>query len=203
MKYNCLTVLSEPVSVRKHKSVRKCVDCKCECGSIVFNVPITYLKNGRVKSCGCGISRSLKGLSRHPLYWVWNNMISRCHNHKDVAYGRYGARGITVCKEWNDFLAFYSDMICEWSKGLEIDRIDNRKGYKKSNCRWVTKRYNMCNTRKSKIWHVLGIDFPSQNIAGEYYGVSGQTIQAWCEGRNANGKFYPPKKGCHSERKYK
>ena len=38
-----------------------------------------------------------------------------------------------------------------WKKGLELDRIDNDKGYGPENCHWVTRKENTRNTRKSRI----------------------------------------------------
>lgn len=58
-----------------------------------------------------------------------------------------------------------------WSKGLEIDRIDNNKGYEPENCRWTTRVVNLYNrgctkwieyngiTRSFKEWaEILGVN---------------------------------------------
>jgi hypothetical protein len=73
---------------------------------------------------------------------IIGNMKQRCNNPKHPSYDRYGARGITVCKEW-DVRA--SAPFVKWAlangyeEGLEIDRRDNDKGYSPDNCRWVTR----------------------------------------------------------------
>lgn len=39
-------------------------------------------------------------------------MRQRCNNPKNKAYENYGGRGITICKEWDDFAVFR-----EWALG--------------------------------------------------------------------------------------
>lgn len=119
--------------------------CHCSCGTekAVF---ATALVRGLTKSCGClndetRKTASLKhGLRKHKLYSVWNDMKCRCRNKTHHAYKYYGARGITVCDEWlNDFQSFYDWSIANgYVPGLEIDRINNDKGYAPSNCRFTT-----------------------------------------------------------------
>lgn len=72
------------------------------------------------------------------MYRVWCHMINRCRNPKELGYERYGAKGITVSEEWQDFEVFYADMKESHKEGLSIDRIDNSKGYSKENCKWST-----------------------------------------------------------------
>jgi len=81
------------------------------------------------------------GMSRAPIYRVWAAMITRCSDPKYKKYKYYGGRGITVCDRWLRFENFYEDM-GERPSGLQIDRIDNDKGYSPDNCRWVTAKEN-------------------------------------------------------------
>ena len=77
-------------------------------------------------------------------------MMQRCYNPKAANYDIYGGRGITVCEEWHDVLAFEKWAINSgYKKGLSIDRIDSNGNYEPSNCRWVTHKEN-CNNRKRK-----------------------------------------------------
>ena len=73
------------------------------------------------------------------LYNIWRSMRQRCNNPKASNYGRYGGRGITVCQEWNSFIAFsdwaYMNGYCE---NLTLDRIDNMGNYEPTNCQWVS-----------------------------------------------------------------
>lgn len=93
------------------------------------------------------------GLSKHPLYSVYRNMINRCENEKTPRYKDYGGRGITVCEEWrNDFIAFYDWCMANgWRKGLQIDRKMNDGNYTPQNCRIVTATINNRNQRTNKL----------------------------------------------------
>lgn len=128
--------------------------CVCDCGNqkVVRGV---NLARHATRSCGClrnenGKKRQTIILgSRHPLYKKWVNMKSRCYNPNVHDYENYGGRGIKVCPEWlHDPNAFILWSLANgWKAGLEIDRIDNDKGYSPANCRYVTKYENRMNQR--------------------------------------------------------
>lgn len=93
----------------------------------------------------------MKNKSKSKIYYVHNTMNQRCYNQNNAQYKNYGARGISVCDEWkgsNGFEAFY-----QWSlkngykEGLSIDRIDVNGNYEPNNCRWITQKEQMNNTR--------------------------------------------------------
>ena len=77
------------------------------------------------------------GMTNTPTYSSWVCMKSRCNNPNDSSYERYGGKKIKVCKRWNNFKEFFSDM-GERPKGKTLDRINTKKGYTKLNCRWAT-----------------------------------------------------------------
>ena len=93
------------------------------------------------------------GLTKHPLYKVWQDMKTRCYNNNNVNYKNYGGRGIIVCEEWlNDPKAFYDFALSHgWSKDLTIDRIDNNGNYEPNNCHFITRAENNRNQRKTKL----------------------------------------------------
>ena len=37
------------------------------------------------------------------IYNAWINMRQRCFNQNHAEYHNYGGRGISICKEWEDF----------------------------------------------------------------------------------------------------
>ena len=120
--------------------------CKCECGTgrIVAEASLIY---GRSKSCGCwkrevDIARHyIHGQSFNRIYNIWKDMRRRCSSLKSSSYRFYGAKGISVCGEWdNSFNVFW-----RWAKEngykdtMEIDRTDNNGNYEPSNCKFLTR----------------------------------------------------------------
>lgn len=87
-------------------------------------------------------------MKKHELRSRWAKMLSRCEDPENVSYIDYGGRGIKVCREWHDFDKFYNWCIDNGIKShLFLDRINNDKDYKPSNCRFVTRKEN--NNNKS------------------------------------------------------
>lgn len=113
------------------------------------------------------------------LYWAWKSMKQRCQNPRCKAYHNYGARGISVCDEWQTFEPF-----CSWAlengyeKGLDLDRINNNDGYYPENCRWVDRQENVLNRRCTINLTVNGVTKPCtiwEKEAGIPFGVA----KAW------------------------
>lgn len=95
--------------------------------------------------------RRTHGMSRTPVYRVWEGMLKRCRSPKDISYPRYGARGIKVCKRWHDFAAFYADMGPRPSPKHSIERRSNDGDYEPSNCFWATKTEQQRNMRSNRL----------------------------------------------------
>lgn len=90
---------------------------------------------------------------RNPLYGKWVDIKSRCYNKNVKAYHRYGGRGIFMCDEWlNNPKAFIYWCINHptFSPELQIDRIDNSKGYFPENCHFVTQIENAKNRKPTE-----------------------------------------------------
>lgn len=133
--------------------------CLCECGKTV-DVPISYLKSGHTKSCGCFRKEAKKthNMSKSRLYQIHQGMLRRCYCKSSDAYKYYGGRGISVCSDWkNNFLSFYNWSIKNgYEESLTIDRIDVNGDYEPSNCRWASKAVQARNSRKNVYLEIGG-----------------------------------------------
>ncbi len=148
-KFGRLTVVKR-VNNNKYGSSRWL--CKCDCSQKVITLG-NSLTGGDTKSCGCLRIKHghTAGLKRSKTYISWYHMIQRCTNPNDRHYHDYGGRGITVCKRWRNSFENFLEDIGEAPKGLQIDRINNDKGYYKINCRWTTSKTNNRNRRNNHL----------------------------------------------------
>lgn len=91
------------------------------------------------------------------LYNIWKSMRQRCSNRNASNYKNYGARGIRVCDEWNDFAVFSAwAMSSGYNDSLTIDRIDNNGDYSPTNCRWATYTEQARNKRNTVLYEYNG-----------------------------------------------
>ena len=148
---------------------------ECICGT-EKTAYIKQVKRGAIQSCGCMRTSTLAnnatkhGMSKHPLYQTWDNMMRRCYNSKHPEYIRYGERGIVVCDEWKESPAAFFDHIGEKpTSEHSIDRINNDGNYEPGNVRWATTAEQGLNKRSTK----------TKNIIVEVGEVSDADLQNW------------------------
>ena len=132
--------------------------CRCECGNEV-TVLGSHLRNENTTSCGCyqreraAEDHTTHGMSKTRLYSTWQDMLVRAGVYKGASEKDkrlYQDRGITVCDEWLVFENFRDWALSRgYREGLQIDRIDNDKGYCPENCRWATPKENVNNRRNT------------------------------------------------------
>ncbi len=136
--------------------------CKCICGNEI-NVNLSALKSGNTKSCGClhvELTKSLNykhGESHSRLNEVWKQMKKRCKNPNAKEYKFYGAKGVSVCKEWDKSFEVFKEWMMEngYDDRAErgactIDRINPFGNYEPSNCRIVSMDIQLRNMRRNQ-----------------------------------------------------
>lgn len=107
------------------------------------------------------------------LYNRYRSMMKRCYCPNNVAYLRYGGRGIRVephLQKWTNYVDYVHTLLPEGHTiedmrrlGMSLDRIDNDGNYERGNLEWATKKSQ-----------VLNRNIPKSNTSG-YLGVS------WCK----------------------
>lgn len=162
--YFFFTIISEPYNIRLSGKTRKYVDVRCVCGK-EKRVPTRSLLDGSNKSCKCKRLIFKDRLKTNKMRNSFRSMHNRCGGDTEKHKRAYLDRGITVCEEWGSFPRFYEDMQEGWALGLELDRINNNKGYFKDNCRWVTEKEQGRNTRTTKITEQDAIDIRKSSVS--------------------------------------
>jgi hypothetical protein len=135
----------------------------CKCGGSI-EAMIGNVRTGKTLSCGCYryTSPNMKkhGFSTHPLYTVWENMLTRCYNPKVKEYIRYGGRGVKMCKEWKESPESFIKwgLANGWEKGLHLDKDIKGTGllYSPDTCLFVTPQENNNHTRRSRYFEYNG-----------------------------------------------
>ena len=130
------------------------VIAECFCGTR-FKVIQQSVTSGRTKSCGCLRHSAPHLITTRPyrdmqprLYRIWKNMRTRVNNPNIPQANCYGARGISLCAEWDDFVSFYTWALASgYNDSLSIDRIDVDGNYEPSNCKWSTHKEQSKNTQ--------------------------------------------------------
>lgn len=135
---------------------------RCDCGKEkISNIQNVTRKNQKkaIKSCGCLALESARrcivematthSMSRTKFYKHWMRLFARC---KDVRLQRW-YKDIKVCVRWGKFENFRDDMYGSYLKHVknfgekqtEIDRVDSKKDYSNSNCKWSTRTEQLKN----------------------------------------------------------
>lgn len=166
-KFGMLTVV-EFVEVRNNYAYWRCV---CDCGN-EKTVRGSNLISGQVRSCGC-LNRNnhiIHRESKSRLYVIWAGIKQRCENANRRDYQNYGGRGIKLCNEWHEYVAFRDWALANgYNDSKSIERIDNDGDYSPSNCRWDDYDAQMNNKRNSFTLSING----ETKTAAEWSRVSG------------------------------
>lgn len=134
---------------------RRMFECACDCGSKT-SVRGPDLRRGAQVSCGCHKSaltaernkkNATHGMTHTGVYNSWFAMRDRCEKPTSPSWQWYGAKGVRVCDQWQDFKTFFADM-GHRPEGCTLDRINPAGNYEPGNCRWATYKEQAANKRR-------------------------------------------------------
>jgi len=156
------TLITPYFSKSSNGSYKALVKCNCGKESEVSQANLISGKSKRCTTCGSRVSATIHGGKGTKLYSIWKGIRNRCNNKNHGDYKYYGAKGVTMCDEWDDFASFR-----DWSydngyrHGLQLDKdiicerdMISPKVYSPSTCLWVTaseNRYEAINRKKAEM----------------------------------------------------
>lgn len=145
-KFGDLTFVKEvPSHIKGHRTY----ETLCSCGNTHIATRNNLLRSISTRCVICAKAARFKTNNKYDTekykytYTSYRSMLRRCSDFKSY-------ENVSVCDGWkcNDgFLNFLSEM-GERPPNCTLDRIDNSKGYEKSNCRWATASVQNHNKRK-------------------------------------------------------
>ena len=139
---------------------------QCDCGRPEHDVDCANLRSGR--STRCAKCARPAGTRTRKRWWGYADVcpddehrmrllnrisaiVQRCHNPKSRGWRDYGGRGIKAHEAWRSdrrsFLAYLLTLDGWDTPELELDRIDNDRGYEPGNLRFVSRARNAANKR--------------------------------------------------------
>ena len=175
--------------------------CKCSCGNICYYPAMQLHPN---KKCSNGVHRmkyirpeGLDDKDFKKIYKTWLKIRSRCENHEDKDFPRYGGRGITLCNEWhnfNNFLDWYwkksNHEILPFAK-QSVDRINVNDDYSPQNCRLVDAITQANNRRSNTKTEIKGELLSLSEIARKYHFTMGAIDSRYESGKRGEDLISP------------
>jgi len=158
-RFGKLTIISEGETLRiPSGQTNRTLKCLCDCGNIK-DIRISHLTRNKTISCGC-VKKTMNGKSQTYIGKLYRSIKWRCNKNYTEKH-LYFEKGITVCDEWlEDFEVFEKWCLSNgYDNKLQIDRVNGNKGYKPSNCRFVTSKVN-CNNR----YNTFFVEYENEKI---------------------------------------
>jgi len=168
----------------------------CDCGR-QFEVKNKFnIKNKNCQDPYCEFSSFLTPEQRI-VHNIIVGIVQRCRNKNNLAYPRYGGRGIDICQEWYEDRSKFSDYLGPRPSPIHsVDRIDSDKGYEPGNVKWATPSEQEQNRKIRGVSirflqemyngvHVLGENYSKYDLEleiskmMEYCNEKGVSLEAW------------------------
>jgi len=156
---------------------------KCDCGNM-HEAFLLHVVRGRITSCGC-VGNIRGGESNTRIYKTWHTMMWRCNKHYFESQYYYD-RGIRVSSEFLDYFYFKKWALENgYRDNLQMDRIDNSKGYSPENCHFVTSLINNANKRNTIIIEYNGVKtslallLHKKKLMGHYVTIRMRIARGW------------------------
>ena len=157
--YGSMKVIEHLESINPSgKKLFRMVRVVCQACGKTSDKRLDNIKRKSTSGCSRECSAFKQTITKHGLtnsrtYKSWDNMVTRCTRQSHASYEHYDNLivGQKIDPKWLTFEGFLEDMGEPENKNIKfsIDRIDNRKGYSKSNCRWATQQEQTLNQEKS------------------------------------------------------
>lgn len=179
-KFGDFSVVTEGEPIRSDTGrLERICTFRCNRCGYEKTVMASNARGGRATKCAeCRRKKSNYWRKKFPHeYQSWNHMRGRCRNKRHPYYYNYGAKGIKVCKMWDDFENFINDMgeRPEPKDQYSIDRIDFDGDYCPENCRWATRAEQAANTSRVREYTIAGESRPLRQWA-EIFGINESTV---------------------------
>ena len=111
---------------------------------------------------------------------MYYKMLNRCNNPEAGDYKYYGARGIKVCKNWEESRDSFSEYVMNLpnfgKEGYSIDRIDNNGNYEPGNVKYSTSKEQGNNKRNNRIVTYDGVNMTLSEFCDTYCKSLGMTF---------------------------
>lgn len=121
---------------------------------------------------------------------MWKAMLGRCYSQSHASYVKYGAEGVTVCRRWHCFSAYYADLSTlpgyeNWLReptkyALDKDYYGSMQ-YGPKTCVFISREINGIISNGKPVTYGAEV-FPTMKLCAEALDVPYETLKSWLQG---------------------
>lgn len=137
------------------------------------------------------------------IYDIWRRIQSRCNNPNSDCFVNYGARGVKVCEEWEDFQKFAKWYEANQVRGWHLDKdILGGSIYSPETCLFVPMEINqlLTDSRAIRGQYPVGVYFEKES--GKYKAQCSYLENSVKKRKNL-GRFSTPEMASEAYKKFK